>query len=340
MSLRLDLMQKIDEGKTLTQILQDVQPEDLWTTRQTYAEILRDRVREEQDETFVPVEPLISKKGIQALNAGWLRPVQLNFDTLPPAKIRGTKQGKVTGIISDLHYPTHDPHAIDVTFQICRAAGIDELIINGDLFDCASLSKYTPAPEQHLRWVSEREVALKEIVKIRQNFPDIPIKFLVGNHDERPIKWINANAVPLQGLFPLAHWLGIDDPKLNIQVVEENKIMLAEDSLMVKHGTVVSQQSGDSVKKEINRAGCSVIMGHVHRRAWIEITKAEQELTGIELGCLQTLRPDYLPTEDTANWQQGFAIITELGEGRFSPELIKIDNGTAFYRGKLYESRI
>jgi hypothetical protein len=81
-------------------------------------------------------------------------------------------------------------------------------------------------------------------------------------------------------------------------------------------------------------------MGHVHRRALIEVTKATQELTGIELGCLQNLRPEYLAAEETANWQQGFGIITELGDGQYAPELIKINNGRAFYRGKLFQSRV
>jgi hypothetical protein len=163
---------------------------------------------------------------------------------------------------------------------------------------------------------------------------------LAGNHDDRPIRWIDGNAVPLQGLFSLEHYLGIDDPKLNFTYVPEGKILLADGSLMVKHGTSISQNSGESVKKEINKAGCSVVMGHVHRRALIEVTKAAHELTGIELGCLQVLHPDYLPAEETANWQQGFAIITELGDGQFAPELIKITNGRAFYRGRLFESRL
>ncbi len=318
--------------------LQEIYPdEDHWELRRIVAEVKREQALIRTDETAI--ETKISKKGVEALQAGWLRPINLSFDTLPPSEPSIEKNGRVIGVISDPHYPDHDEHAIDVMFQIGRFVGFDELIINGDLFHCSSLAKYVPSAEQHLRWVDEKKASLAEIIKIRQNFPDIPIKFLPGNHDTRPIKWINANAVPLQGLFSLSEWLGLDDVKLNFELVEEGKIMLANGNLMVKHGTRVSQSAGSSVMREMDRAGCSVIIGHVHRRAIVEETKASGEITGVELGCLCQLSPDYLEVEDTANWQHGFAIVTEYGDD-FGVELVRINKGKADFRGHRFVSRI
>jgi UDP-2,3-diacylglucosamine pyrophosphatase LpxH len=324
--------------------LQESYPEENhWELRKLLAETRKDEILGKVDDanfsTAVLTAPTISKRGVEAMQAGWLRPLTLKFDTLEPAEPQIEKIGKITAVISDTHFPDHDPHAMDVMYQICRYVAIDAMVINGDLFHCSSLARYAPSADQPLRWVDEKKQALAEIVKIRQNFPNIPIDFIAGNHDERPLKWINANAVPLQGLFTLPQLLGLDDPNLGFKFVEEGRIFLADGKLLIKHGTSIAASAGASVKKEIDKAGCSVIMGHVHRRAIVEITKTAHEITGVELGCLCNLRPDYLPTEDTANWQQGFAVVTEYEED-FGIELVKIKNGKADFRGLRFVSRL
>lgn len=344
-ALKSRIRKEIQAGKVLPEILSRHSDESSWDIRSLFAAVKREQIIERVENeawNHVPFTPMsvISKKGLEAMNAGWMRPIQLSFTPLSLTKPLFAKAGRTTLVMADPHSPDEDPHAMDLVYQIGRAAAIDDLIIDGDLYNVSSLSKYTPTAEQHLRWVEERAEAVRLPVQIRQNFPNIPIRFLPGNHDMRPIKWINANALPLQGILTLSQWLGLDDPKLNFEIVEEGRIMLAEGNLMVKHGTSVSQNAGHSVKKEIDKAGVSIIMGHVHRRALIEVTKADEILTGVELGCLCNLRPDYGNVEDVVNWQQGFAIVTEYDGGEFDIELIKIKDGRATFRGKRFVSRV
>jgi UDP-2,3-diacylglucosamine pyrophosphatase LpxH len=314
-----------------------------WDLRRLYADVKREeamRAREAQTDALVSLPPGMTRKGIEAMHAGWLRPMLLSFAPLPFTEPLFTRAGKTTAIISDIHAPDQDDHAMDVMYQICRAVGIDRLIIDGDLFDVASVSKYAPSAERHLRWVDERREAMRTVVQIRQNFPDIPIDFIPGNHDVRPLKWVDSNATALQGLFTLEQWLGLDDPALNFNVVKDGRVMLANGQVMVKHGTSVSGNAGYSVMKEIAKAGTSVIMGHVHRRAIIEVTKAHADLVGVELGCLCSLTPHYGNKEDVVNWQQGFALFTEYDDGDFEIELVKIKDGRAKFRGMRFESRL
>jgi UDP-2,3-diacylglucosamine pyrophosphatase LpxH len=335
----------LERNLSLEEILDKYPQFDHWTLRKFYANIKREQViaSVEAQAFSLPVfEQPLSKKAVEAIHAGWMRPIQLNIELSGarrpsiPAPI-GAKQYVV---ISDVHAPDHDRAAMDVMYQIGQSVVPNELIINGDLFDAASLSRYVPSSEQHLRWADERQEAVKVVAEIRQNFASIPIRFIPGNHDIRPLNWVNSNALPLQGLLTLEQWLGIDDPSLGIEVVHEGIIRLAQGNLAVKHGVKIGQHAGTSVKKEVDAHGLSVIMGHVHRRAIVEVTKTAHQLVGIELGCLCNLRPSYLAPEETANWQHGFAVVTEFEDGKFEVELVRINNGRALFRGKVFQSRV
>jgi UDP-2,3-diacylglucosamine pyrophosphatase LpxH len=315
-----------------------------WELRKIFADTRRKAVRKKVNEAYTMVtealdaKPL-SKKAIEAIQAGWMRPVKVEAQPVKVLKPIFEKQGSQYLVFSDVHAPDEDASAMDVMYQIGQSLDLDGVVINGDLFDVSSLSRYTPNAEQHLRWVDERLASVKVATQIRQNFPNVPIDFIPGNHDVRPINWVNANALPLQNLLTLEQWLGLDDPFLNFNVIHGGRVLLAEDSLLIKHGTKVSMHAGYSVKKEIDAHGMSVIMGHVHRRAVVEVTKTAHSLMGVELGCLSNLRPSYLIPEDTANWQHGFAVVTTYGS-EFEVELVRVNNGKAQFRGKRFMSRI
>lgn len=310
---------------------------DHWALRTLFAEVKRDAMRDAVEAHEVPaLDPQrLSKKAVEAVQAGWLRKLELHFDPLPDQEPRFSSEGRTWLVISDIHAPDQDDAALDVMFQIGRDLNPHGVIIDGDFFNCSSLSRFTPNAEQHLRWKDEQREALKVAVQVNQNFPGQRKIFIPGNHDVRPQKWIDSNALPLQGYFTLEEWLGIQDLGWELHDTFE----LAGGDLLIKHGTSVSQHAGQSVKKEVDRAGVSVIMGHCHRMGWIEITKYGYSLVGCELGCLANLRPDYANPEDVVNWQHGFAVVTEY-EDDFDIELVRIKNGRAQFRGLRYESRV
>lgn len=324
------------------------QVNDSWALRKLLAEYRRERALQDVE---VRIEPTIRKSvstfGLPgptavALDEGFFRPIHIDIPKLTLPKPVFHRAGYQALILSDLHAPEHDPHAVDVVLQIGQAVGVDRVIIAGDLYDVHALSRYTTASHRPVRWVEERQEAVKEAVRIRANFPDIPIDFIPGNHDLRVQKWIDANAVPLQGLFSLEYLLGIED--LNFNVVD--RLVLADGRLLIKHGTKVSKNAGESVKKEILEAGMSVISGHCHRLSRIHVFHAAQEiqeaqpLLGVELGCLAKLHPDYQEKEDTANWQHGAAILSIADDGFFNVELISIHNGRSLFRGMQFISRV
>lgn len=319
---------------------------DIWNLRNIRRDVRRQQasgdVTEEAVLTSAPLRDL-GKKAKLMLNAGFFRPIRVEMQERPAPPSLWKRAGHQTLVISDVHAPETDMDALDVTMQVGHAAGVDQIIIAGDGFDAHSVAKYAPAADRPLRWVEERQQAVPIIAGIREEFPDKKIVWLHGNHDIRPLSYVAAQAPALQGLQTLPEMLGIDS--LGFEFPEDNRVLLADGQLMVKHGSKVAGEAGASVQKEVKDAGISVVMGHVHRLAYYSATRASQRireiqpLVGVELGCLASLRPSYLLTEDTANWQQGGALITEYDNGLYNVELIPIFGGVAFFRGRVFSSR-
>lgn len=321
--------------------------ENQWELRRLLGEVSRERI---VDGVEVEIRPTLTKRMTQglpastalAIDAGFFQPIRLTFNFLPVPEPAWPKRGEHWLVFADSHFPDHDAKWLSVMIQIGHAVGIDRIVADGDLFDVHSLSRHVQAADRPVRWVDERTQALEQIAYLRANFPGVPFDFIPGNHDRRVHKWIDANAVQLQGLFSLEFLLGLDDPQLQINTIHSGRIVVTDD-LVIKHGTLISKHGGASVQKEIEQAQSGVLMGHVHRAAMIHATRGRHELAGkpplvgVELGCGCNLRPDYLPVEDTANWQHAFAIVTVI-DGRANVELVLVHDGSAIFRGRVFTS--
>lgn len=319
---------------------------DAWTVRNIRREVRRElaSMMTETDANSEAVLSGLSRNAQTLLRTGYFRPIKLDLVERPAVRPIFKKAGEEILILPDIHAPDHDEHALDVALQIGQSLSVDRVILNGDGMDVHSLSRYTPAADRPYRWVDERKLAVPVFQMIREFFPDTPITYLFGNHCRRPIDFVARVAPQLQGLQTLPEMLGLTD--LGFEFVEDNRVILADKQLMVKHGTKVGGESGASVLKEVKSAGMSVIMAHVHRRALYEVTRTaqvirgEQPLLGVEPGCLCKLDPDYKEKEDTANWQHGCVVVTLHDDGTYDVEPVRIFNGRAFFRGLQFRSRV
>lgn len=318
---------------------------DLWTIRQARRDVQSASALAAVDGPSVLGSAAmkgLSSQAKMALHAGFFRPVKVELLDRPPVKPLFKKNGDTYLVLSDIHAPDIDKHALDVAIQVGQSLPLTAIIINGDGFDVHSLSQYTPSAHKAFRWVDERIEAVKVFILLRELFPTTPIYFLFGNHDIRPETFLARVAPQLQGVFTLPQFLGIDG--LDFIFPENNRVILGD--TLVKHGEKVRQEAGASVAQEIRDESMSVVMGHVHRLAQISVTRGshrirdEQPWVGVELGCLCNLRPDYLATEKgAANWQHGFAVLTLHDSGLVKPELVEIWNGVASFRGREFRSR-
>jgi UDP-2,3-diacylglucosamine pyrophosphatase LpxH len=339
---RDDVTRTVEDGKEQYPELGE------WSLRQAYRDARRAIPSAASDvdtlSTFVGSD--LSPTARALIRAGVMRPLLVDLPDLPAGKPTFKRKGDhTTGVINDLHAgaDSHCPHALDLFIQIGRAVGLDRLIMNGDMMDVGSLSRFSPSSEVPMRWAEERVQAIVPIAKIAAAFPDAEKIWHHGNHDVRPERFIASQAPQLQGLFSLNQYLGID--QFDFVYPEKNRTVLY-DQVLVKHGTMVSKNAGYSVMREVMEHGMSVLMGHVHRKSYAATTKTSQivngdpHLFGIENGCLCNLDPSYIEEENTANWQHSATILTYFEkENLVIPECIEIHGRVAVFRGQMFVSR-
>jgi predicted phosphodiesterase len=230
--------------------------------------------------------------------------------------------GKV-GILSDIHVPYHDPIALRAAVDHLAEAEIDALVLNGDTADFYTISRWTKDPRK--RDLGGELAQIRELLGwIRQTFPEIPILFKNGNHEERWRAWLwqHAPEISAEPEMGLAAWLHLE--RHGMQLVEDHRpIMLGK--LPVLHG----HEKGKGISSPVNQARGAflrlhhtVLEGHGHRTSG----HCEPDMWGSEVfcwstGCLCDLRPEYARIN---KWNHGFAIVGVHEGGEFDVENLRI----------------
>lgn len=236
-------------------------------------------------------------------------------------------------VLSDIHFPYHDLDVLMVAIEHGVKSGIDSIYLNGDVLDCASISRFlkeTGAPT-----FSEEREMFWQFVDYLNNNVGVPITFKMGNHEERWEHYIKRNAPELNDVsdFSFKNVLRLDE--LGIDFVESRqKVYMGK--LIVIHG----HEFGESVFSPVNparglflRAKSSVLAGHNHQTS----EHHENNLKGDSMACYSTgalcqLTPNYRPFAYT-KWNHGFAIVEVFEDDTFHVDNLRInkkDNGRYF----------
>jgi len=207
----------------------------------------------------------------------------------------------------------------------------DQFIINGDLVDFYSLSKFDKNPERKTSCFEEIKMAKKVLANIRKSLPNTKIVYLEGNHENRLQRFLWRNAPEMEE-FPeleLKNLLKLKQKKIQFIKVDGDYwktdtghynigdvlIMHGDNKL---NGASLSKYSGYSVKNTmLGGVQQSVIINHNHRLALIFHSTPYSCLTGMEAGCLCDLT-------GTANWQNGFVTFELKKNKMFNPQVYKL----------------
>jgi predicted phosphodiesterase len=220
------------------------------------------------------------------------------------------------GILSDVHVPYHSEIAVAAAVGFLKQQNLSGLLLNGDIADFYAISRYMKDPKQR-DFKGELEAVRAFIAYLRQQFPDMPIVFKIGNHEERWQHWLFQHAAEISDdpRMSLTAWL--DLIKHDIELVEDKRpVMLGK--LPVLHGHELP--SGMAAPVNVARGAfmktlSTVMVGHSHRTS----NHAESDMWHKETGCWSTgclcdLRPDYARIN---RWNWGFAMVTVHKAGEF-----------------------
>jgi hypothetical protein len=231
-------------------------------------------------------------------------------------------------ISSDQQFPYADPKAIKLWFQVMKWFKPDVVDYAGDTDDMACYSKYTDGkPAEFLKMHKDENgdqivpLMMHEASEARDFYkktrevagPNAQLFSALGNHDIRIFDYLEKK---------LPDYIDVVTPEMlwNLDSLGYEYIYYSDlpkqrfGNIHIHHGNAISQNAGESVRKDIENWGISLIRGHSHRLgAYYQTYELRnggkgEILKGYELGHMSDTSTAGMSYSNVRNWQQGFAI--------------------------------
>jgi len=206
------------------------------------------------------------------------------------------------------------------------------IVINGDAFDGASISRHDPIGWQKLPTVKqELEACSDRLGEIENASKSAKLHFTWGNHDLR----FNTRLAAQAGTaFEGVHGMNLTDhfPRWKFST-----------SIMVNDHTMIKHRYHNGIHAVYNntlKAGTSVVTGHLHSLKVTPWTDYNGSRYGVDTGTMANLDdPAFEYAEDNPkNWRSGFAVLTFWNGKLMPPELCEvISEGLVYFRGQVIE---
>lgn len=233
-------------------------------------------------------------------------------------------------VASDAHYwPDEISVAHQAFVKLVKKHKPDVVVMNGDAFDGASVSRFAkagydthklPSVKDELEAVSDR---LGEIEKVAGN---AKLVFTMGNHDQR-FEGKLANLVPeYQGVA-------------GFSLKEHFPRWLFCMSMMVNKNLMVKHRYHNGLHATYNNAlksGVSIVTGHLHRLQATIVSDYIGSRWGVDTGTLSDTEGDHMSygEDNPKNHCSGFAVLTIVNGRLIQPEFCAVLDGVAYFRGK------
>lgn len=206
------------------------------------------------------------------------------------------------------------------------------IVMNGDVFDGASVSRHDPIGWQSLPSVKqELEACTDRLNEIESASKSAKLHWTWGNHDMR----FNTRLSSQVGTaFQGVHGMNLTDhfPRWKFST-----------SIMVNDHTMIKHRYHNGIHAVYNNAlksGTSIVTGHLHSLKVTPWTDYNGSRYGVDTGTMANLDdPAFEYAEDNPkNWRSGFAVLTFWNGKLMPPELCEvISEGLVYFRGQVIE---
>lgn len=248
-----------------------------------------------------------------------------------PARVHHKVQDGVVLVASDAHYwPDLITTAHKAFVQFCKKLNPKIVVMNGDEFDGASISRHppigweeTPTVQMELETVSER---MDEILRASKNAKHI---WPLGNHDSRFESRLAVQAPE----YAKVHGFHLKD---HIPGWQPCWSVWVNDDVVIKHrfkgGIHATHQNTVT-------SGKTMVTGHLHSLKVTPWTDYNGTRWGVDCGTLaEPYGPQFIDyTEDSpVNWRSGFAVLTFKNGKLLDPEIVRVwDKNSVVFRGQI-----
>ena len=231
-------------------------------------------------------------------------------------------------VISDLHFPYQDNKAIELALKYGEKNKMDCILINGDLFDFATISRHEK-DWRHRSLVDEIETVKEFFDYLQHRFPNVKIVFKEGNHDERFDKWLFHKSPEF---FDVSGLTLKDVLKLNEKGIDYvcDRLPVKIGKLLVLHGHELNGSGGvNPARATFLKTIANVLISHVHRSSsHTEPTLQGEVIVTTSIGCLCGMHPMFARVN---KWNLGFGFVKhDIKSGEYKLDNLKI------IKGKIY----
>lgn len=262
--------------------------------------------------------------------------------------------------------PFHDEQAMSVALQIVNfleeTDRVDSVINLGDFLDLPAQGRF----EQEPAFANTTQLAFDRGHLFLQEQraaagPDAKIVLIEGNHDRRMEKFIQTNAISAFGLkkantdslpvMSIPYLLRLDELGVDYIDAYPAGAHWITDQLRAIHGNKARSNGSTAAAYTNDTPHISTIFGHAHRLEIQSRTVFDRngkiKSMAISPGCLcrvdgavpsvnGSTKVDGTPATYYENWQQGIAVVTVDQDDRFYVDLVQIEDGVAFFRGRKF----
>lgn len=253
---------------------------------------------------------------------------------VPKHGFRAIKEKVIGPVIigSDGHFwPGERSVAFGAMIEVIKDLRPSMVIMNGDSFDGARISRHPPGSWASMPTVADELEAVKERhAEIEAYAPqDCNLIWCAGNHDSRfgarlaqaAPEYIQVQGFDIADHFPAWQFCW---------------------SIWLNNHTVVKHRIHQGVHGAYNntlKSGKSIVTGHTHRLQAIMFADYNGLRWGVECGTLSDFGPEndkFAYAEDNpVNWSQGFTVLHFAPSGMLlEPEFCRVIGTHAWFRGQ------
>lgn len=248
-----------------------------------------------------------------------------------PGRIQIDVQNGTVVVGSDAHiWPDRISTALRAFVHFCKKLKPAAVVLNGDVFDGATVSRHPPINwEQRPTVAQEIEACQDRLGEIEKAAGKAHRIWTLGNHDAR-LEVSLASRVP--------EFAGVKnmDLKSHFPLWEPCWSVWINGDVVIKHrfkGGLHSTFNGTMW------AGKTMVNGHLHSLRVTPFTDYVGTRYGVDTGTLaDCYGPQFEYTEgNPVNWRSGFAVLTFRNGRLMWPEVVHvIEEGVVEFRGELY----
>jgi hypothetical protein len=248
-----------------------------------------------------------------------------------PARLTEALKDGIVLVGSDAHYwPNIVTTAHRAFVHFCKKLNPKIVVMNGDEFDGASVSRHppigwedVPSVQMELETVAER---LDEVLQASKNARHI---WTLGNHDAR----FETRLATQASEYAKVHGFHLKD---HIPGWSPCWAVWINDDVVIKH-----RWKGGIHATHNNTVGSgkTMVTGHLHSPKVTPWTDYNGTRWGVDCGTLaEPDGPQFMDyTEDNPkNWRSGFAVLTFKNGELLDPELVRVrDENSVVFRGEI-----